>query len=72
MDKSPSMAASDCRSTPLNWLCFGEFPIAGENFGTRPVEAHQVVPASDWKTVRDFAVAIAELHGHRTSRIFLR
>src|SRR5262245_27249182 len=54
-------------------LRFGEGPCAVQDFGTRTIEAHQVIPARHGRqAVGDLAVAAAELDGNRAIVAFLR
>jgi hypothetical protein len=54
-------------------LCFRKFPHAIQDFGTRAVEAHGIIPARhDRQAIGNLAVAAAELNGDRSVRILLR
>src|SRR3954462_6128539 len=64
---SPDMATSTGR------LRFREFPLAVQDFVARAIKARRVIPTRhDRQTVRNLAVATAELDSDRTIRIFLR
>lgn len=54
-------------------LGIGKFPRAVQDFGTRPIEPHRVVPAGhDRQAVWDFSVAAAELDCDSAIRVLLR
>jgi hypothetical protein len=54
-------------------LRLGEFPGAVEDFFSRRIETHCVIPTRhDRQAVGNLAVATAELHGNRTVAAFLR
>jgi hypothetical protein len=51
----------------------GKFPLATQNFGTRTIEPHRVVPAGHGRqAVGNFFVAASELDGDGTICVFFR
>src|SRR5712675_2422232 len=56
----------------IHELRFWEFPCAAQDFGARAIESHHVIPARHSRqTIRNLAVAAAELNRDRTVRVFL-
>src|SRR6202048_429347 len=60
------------RSRSIHELPIWEFPCAAQDFGARAIESHHVIPARHSRqTIRNLAVAAAELNGDRAVRVFL-
>src|SRR6266566_104352 len=56
----------------LHELRFWKFPLAVQDFGAREKEPHHVIPTRHSRqTIRNLAVAAAELNRNRAVRIFL-
>src|ERR1700720_85652 len=61
------------RLKSIHALRFWEFPCAAQDFGARAIESHHVIPARHSRqTIRNLAVAAAELNRDRAVRVFLR
>src|SRR6202040_2073730 len=60
------------RLKSIHALRFWEFPFAAQDFGARAIESHHIIPARHGRqTIRNLAVAVAELNGDRAVRVFL-
>src|SRR6202049_1199792 len=60
------------RLKSIHALRFWEFPCAAQDFGARAIESHHVIPARHSRqTIRNLAVAAAELNGDRAVHVFL-